>query len=291
MDNQGNFVARGKYALNYLYNNPFANDALYLYSCGFDATAPGHTYGPTVRSGFMLHYILSGNGVFTSNGCTWPLHQGDFFFITPGEIIKYEADKTTPWAFYWMGFRGTLITHYLQRCKLSSTNPVFHESQAGIIKNTFSEIIEISTLGTNSDILIAAKLTDIIYLLCQNFPVEDEAPSHSPKKIAIQAMQYIRNHYDRNIKIEEIARYLNIDRTYLHRLFIQEFQCSPKEYLTRIRLDKARALLLNTRYSIATIAFSVGYQDALLFSKVFRHATGFSPSEYRQQKAKNAASV
>ncbi len=275
--------------MNYLYNNSFANDSLYFYSCGFDATAPGHTYGPTVRSGYMLHYVLSGKGIFTSGGQDWALHQGDFFFIAPGEIIKYAADATTPWAFFWMGFRGSLVTNYLQRCKLSPTNPVFHENQAGIIKNLFSEIIEVSVLNSNTDILLTAKMTEMLYLLCHNFPADEPYIPRSPKRIAIQAMQYIRNHYDRNIKIEDIARYLNIDRTYLHRLFSQHFQHSPKEYLTRVRLDKAQALLLSTQYSVATIAFSVGYQDALLFSKVFRNATGLSPTDYRQQKQRNAA--
>lgn len=269
--------------MNYLYNNPFANDSLYLYSCGFDATGPRHIYGPTVRSGFMLHYILSGSGEFTSANKVWSLRQGDFFFIVPGEIIKYEADCKMPWSFYWMGFRGTLVTELLQRCRLSAENPVFHENQPGRIKNAFSEIIEISTLGGDSDILITAKLIEILYLLCHQFPINDDITPQNPKRIAVQAMQYIRNHYDRNIKIEEVAHYLNIDRTYLHRLFVQEFQKSPKEYLTRIRIDKAKMLLLDTGYSIATIAFSVGYQDALLFSKVFRNATGYTPSEYRQQ--------
>ncbi len=275
--------------MHYLYNNPAVNDSLYLYSCGFDATSPGHTYGPTVRSGFMLHYILSGNGVFTSGGKAWPLHQGDFFFIAPGEIIKYEASQTTPWSFFWMGFRGSLVKHYLQRCRLSPQEPVFHESQAGIIKNLFSEIIEISVLGANSDILLTSRLTEIIYLLCQTFPSEAHSALRNPKRIAIQAMQYMRNHYDRNIRIDEIACYLNIDRTYLHRLFTQEFRQSPKEYLTRVRMDKAQALLINTQYAIATIALSVGYQDALLFSKVFRHHVGVSPTDYRKSRQKNAA--
>ncbi|POP42200.1 hypothetical protein CHU32_21385 [Superficieibacter electus] len=54
--------------------------------------------------------------------------------IAPGEIIKYEASQATPWSFFWMGFRGSLVKHYLQRCRLSPQEPVFHESQAGIIK-------------------------------------------------------------------------------------------------------------------------------------------------------------
>lgn len=289
VDNQERFVASTKTYMRYLYNNPNIDDAMYLYSCGFDTTKPGHVYGPTVRSGYMLHYIISGSGIFTSGGHTWPLHKGDLFFIEPGRQIKYEASRSTHWAFFWMGFRGSLVEKYLQRCMLSASNPVFNETEAGIVKNLFSEIIEVSILEQETDILLNAKLMEVLYQLCLYFPKTPAKKGIERNKIAVQSLQYIRNHYDTAMKIEDVAAYFNIDRTWLHRQFRKEFAMSPKAYLTKLRMNKAAELLINTRFPIATIAISVGYQDPLLFSKIFRHTTGLSPSDFRQQKG-NAGS-
>lgn len=268
--------------MRYLYNNPYTNDALHLYSCGFDVTAPNHIYGPTVRSGYMLHYILSGAGRFTSENRTWSLSKGDFFFIEQGKQIQYCASETTPWAFFWMGFRGFLATEYLQRCTLSAHNAVFNEAQAGIIKNIFSEIIEVSAIEQDADILVNARLMELLYHLCRLFPAKHSANASLKNKIAVQTMQYIRNHYDSILKIEDIAANLNVDRSWLHRQFKKEFHISPKEYLTRLRINKAAELLCNTQYPVSIIASSVGYADALLFSRIFRNATGLSPSDYRK---------
>ncbi|WP_342046479.1 helix-turn-helix transcriptional regulator [Bacillus sp. OTU530] len=93
---------------------------------------------------------------------------------------------------------------------------------------------------------------------------------------------FIRNNYETDIQISELADSLAIDRTYLHRLFKQELGMSPKDYLTEVRIRKAKELLTNTDYPINTIAQSVGYEDPQQFSKVFKQNTNLTPSSFRR---------
>ncbi|WP_375537084.1 helix-turn-helix domain-containing protein [Alteribacillus sp. HJP-4] len=108
-----------------------------------------------------------------------------------------------------------------------------------------------------------------------------------PKVVTIllfaQALQFIRNNFETDIQISEIANSLAIVRTYLHRLFKKEIVVSPKEYLTNCRIRKARDLLKTTDLPISTVAKSSGYEDTQQFSKVFKHQTTFTPTQFRKQ--------
>lgn len=271
--------------MKFLFNNHHENKQLYLYSGGYEPTEKGHIYGPTVRSGYMLHYIHSGNGVFTSSNKKYYLQEGDFFFIEPNKIIKYEASTTTPWAFYWIGFKGELVEDYLKRSSISRNNPVFNINEAHVIKDRLSEIMEITLIKEDNDLLLNAKLLEIFYHLSDLFPNEEEKNKQSKKNtLFAQALQYIRNNFETNIGISELADLLAIDRTYLHRLFKQELGLSPKEYLTEVRIRKAKDLLIHTDHPIIIVAQSVGYDDAQQFSKIFKKIVHTTPTHYRENR-------
>ena len=82
----------------------------------------------------------------------------------------------------------------------------------------------------------------------------------------------------------DVAAFVGIDRSHLYTVFKQTLGVSPKEYLTEYRLRRACALLLEPALSVTAVANSVGFENNLYFSKVFRKRTGLSPSEYRARK-------
>lgn len=270
--------------MKYLFNNPYENSQMYLYSGGYDPTPKGHTYGPTVRSGYMLHYVHSGEGIFMSDQKKYHLKEGDFFLIEPDKVISYEASQVDPWAFYWIGFRGDLIKNYLNRSRISVSNPIFNITQAVQVKDLLSEVIEIALIKEDDDLLLNAKLLEILHYLSVLFPAHDKKSSTGQKNsLFTYALQYIRNNFESNIEISEVADSLSIDRTYLHRLFKQELDMSPKEYLTEIRIRKAKELLTSTDYPIMIIAQSVGYDDAQQFARIFKKNLQLTPSQYRKK--------
>ena len=63
----------------------------------------------------MVHYILSGKGVYQCRGKTFRLGEGEAFLICPGELIYYEADREEPWIYTWIGMQGIKIKGYLER--------------------------------------------------------------------------------------------------------------------------------------------------------------------------------
>ena len=107
------------------------------------------------------------------------------------------------------------------------------------------------------------------------------------------ALEYIHSHYsDVNLRISDIAQVSGMSERYLCRLFTESVGCSPKRYVTDLRMQYAKELLdgaISAEYAIYTIeeiAYAAGFGDANYFSTVFRHETGQAPGEFRKRREK-----
>ncbi len=96
-------------------------------------------------------------------------------------------------------------------------------------------------------------------------------------------IEYIQERYAENITLEEASALVPISPYYLSHLFRDELGMTFLEYVTRVRIEEAKALLSTTDMRVRDIAASVGYDDAGYFAKVFRKTVGTSPNQYRKQ--------
>lgn len=94
------------------------------------------------------------------------------------------------------------------------------------------------------------------------------------------AKKYIRINYCKDISLSDAARYLNVNKSYLSRLFRQKTGMTLVDYLTKIRIENAIKLIKNTNLRIYEIAEKVGYENVEHFSRVFKKRVGVSPKEY-----------
>ena len=97
-----------------------------------------------------------------------------------------------------------------------------------------------------------------------------------------KAIDYIYENYYKSITIIDIANYLGIDRTYLYRLFKEEYNMSPQKYLLNFRLKAAMNKLEGGNMSIAEIAYSCGFNDASAFCHQFKKVYKDTPLNYRR---------
>jgi AraC-type DNA-binding domain-containing proteins len=111
---------------------------------------------------------------------------------------------------------------------------------------------------------------------------------HYPKNAAIRpadyaelAKEYIANNYwQTTITVSDIASAVRIERSYLFRLFKDATGLSVSAYLASYRIRRACELLRTSGLTVKSVAYSVGYQDQLHFSRVFKKATSHTPTEY-----------
>ncbi|HZH58116.1 MAG TPA: response regulator [Metabacillus sp.] len=94
---------------------------------------------------------------------------------------------------------------------------------------------------------------------------------------------FLRKNYEKDITLQEIAERFFLSREYISRKFKQEYHETLTNYLTKIRIEKAKELLENPHLKVYEISYKVGYQNEKYFSKVFKKLVGLTPNEYRVQ--------
>lgn len=90
------------------------------------------------------------------------------------------------------------------------------------------------------------------------------------------------NHWKSSLSVLDVVEYVTIERSYLFRLLKKETGTSISGYLTTVRIRRACELLAESRLSIKSLSYSVGYHDPLYFSKIFKKVTSYTPSQYRK---------
>lgn len=98
------------------------------------------------------------------------------------------------------------------------------------------------------------------------------------------AIEYIQEHFNEALSLEQVAEKVNFNAEYFSRIFKDEMGCTYSIYLTGIRLKKAAQLLIYTNEKVKKIGESVGYPNVSYFSTVFKKNYGINPHEFREKK-------
>lgn len=118
------------------------------------------------------------------------------------------------------------------------------------------------------------KMTDI----CRTIRDQKEAQSDSVVK---KAKLYINEHYSSDISLDEVSREVNISPYYFSKIFKEESGENFIEYLTRVRIEKAKEMLKDPNLSIKEVSIKSGYSDPNYFSRIFKKQTDMTPREYK----------
>jgi two-component system response regulator YesN len=100
--------------------------------------------------------------------------------------------------------------------------------------------------------------------------------------LILKAVNYIRENYRNEIALEDISRRVNISPHYFSKLFKEQVGENFIDYITSLRIQKAKELLSENRLSIKEICFDIGYADPNYFSRLFKRVVGITPTEYRE---------
>lgn len=248
---------------------------------------PGHTIGPSVHDYYLIHTVLEGEGLFQSGTFSAQCKSGDTFIIFPGALFSYQADRDAPWHYAWVALQGIGVQELFLAVGITREMPFMHSAKVAELHSLY-ERIRNSFMQSAYPQLESLEASGWARLLLHQFGLGNVSalplhPAEMPEIIdrqIDQAIRWISLQFHQQISIDHLASSLGYHRVHLSKAFKQRTGLSPKQFLLKIRMDKARDLLGGT-LTIEQVASSVGFNDALYFSKQFRKHTGIPPSEYR----------
>lgn len=232
------------------------------------------------RDYHLFHYVMSGNGYFILEEKEYYLKAGDIFYIPKHYESKYYPSSIKPWNYFWLGIDGEIISSIISKIGINSLDPIIHD-QNFKVKKIVEEIID-SNYETQS-----LGMKGLAYLFLNALDELNNSLTNKKEKIyknnyIKQAKEFILNNYYYKITISEVAKSLGINVNYLANVFHRFEEISPKEYLTKIRMEKAKELLLDNK-SIKKTSFEVGYSSEFYFSTAFKKFYKCSPREFIQR--------
>jgi two-component system response regulator YesN len=178
--------------------------------------------------------------------------------------------------------KSSLVKNYiLMDVVLAVSNTV--NDLGGDVDKVLPELGSIETVM--SDIKTMEQLRDqVCRMLLSVLEYRDSKPNDQYKELIHRAKDYINLHYtDHELSLHEVALHVNLSASHFSLVFSHEAGQTFKEYLTEVRINKAKELLRMTSLRSAEIAYQVGYNDPHYFSSVFKKHTGLSPMEFRAQ--------
>ena len=125
---------------------------------------------------------------------------------------------------------------------------------------------------------LAAWLESTIEQWMQSMPA-----TNTPQQVISQIKSYIMEHYADQLSLDVVAEHVFLSPVYVSRLFKQETGDNFTDFITRVRIDKARELLRHADILVCDVGQRVGYPNPRYFYRVFKHMTGDTPSGYRSR--------
>lgn len=116
---------------------------------------------------------------------------------------------------------------------------------------------------------------------CQNMVTKKEEHEN---QMVVKAKDYIQKNYQKDLSLDEVSRQLDLSSYYFSKLFKEETGSNFVEYITNLRMEKAKELLMKDEMSMKEICSAVGYSDPNYFSRIFKKNTGATPTEYRERE-------
>ncbi|MFC4776269.1 helix-turn-helix domain-containing protein [Paenibacillus sp. GCM10023252] len=234
----------------------------------------------------LIHHVTSGSGTFHYGDRSFQIRTGESFFIFPRELYSYSPDANDPWSYQFLALSGTRIAQMLTSLGLSSMHPVLKPPRPRRVSLLFRQIYRTLSerkAGYNHEAAGLVRLALAQYASGAELtnPSALLASSQADRRIK-SAIQWLNRHYTYDISLQDLADQQGCTLDHLTKKFKSLVGVTPKEYLTRLRLEAAKSMLYS-ELPIKVIASKVGYLDPFYFSRLFKKEYNLSPEAFRQQ--------
>lgn len=246
---------------------------------------------PAVRDHYLYVYVLKGKGAYKIGDTKYPMRENQAFVLFPHQWTSYWPDPADPWEYRWFGFGGSAVPVCLERGAIGTGAPIVTHRRPERMRRLFDELIGYKPVdGIVDELFYNGNLHAMLAEICsQNTHVAEAAEPHADHYVR-RAKSFMRQHFDKDIRVDDVARFAGLERSYFSKLFKARTGESPYVHIMNLRCAEARRLLAETPMPIEHIALIIGFKDSYHFSSFFKQKVGISPLPYRQNAQRRSES-
>ena len=234
-----------------------------------------HITRPDGFAAYQIAICTGGTGKFLSQGKEHIIENGDIFLFSPRIPHEYYP-ISGDWQIYFCVFDGDGAEGIFSYLNLDKTE-VFTGKTKELLEG-FRRMCEITD---------PLELSLIIYKMLAYTPLLTRSTANStlPEKTKygkiLPVLDFIEQNYKRPITLDDMADLICVSKSYLCRTFREAYGLTPVNYLLKMRISRAKQLLISTDMKIKLLSAECGFNDTSYFCMIFKRMEGITPDEFR----------
>ena len=281
----------------------FARDSLfYLQEVGALTAIKPHTSCRYNLHSYLCFLVNTGTGTLEYKKITYHLSEGDVVFIdcqkgychstgniescdlpTVKKAICSVDNKNNLWTLQWCHFYGSAVASIYDKYLKRGGETVFHSDNPSVFEDLFHQL---ENVASSEDYIRDMKINVLLASLLECLMSYSWNPKSSVCARERQELHIIKSYIDENyakkITLQILANQFFLDKSYLCKIYKEQYGVSLNRYISEKRITEAKRLLRFSNMTMEQIGDKVGYEDGNYFSRVFKKLEGCSPREYRK---------
>lgn len=247
---------------------------------------------PHIHFDYEIGIVLYGELIVVIDEVEYTLQKGDIMCLNPCQIHEFKSPnqstilliQVNPSYFY----NIYPLMHSIEFTKLCSP----YQAEDKLYSDIRSNMLLFAELFMKKEEFYELKCAGIMNILFSDLlrfiphkevSAQGRLSAQSKADRIRRIADYIENNFEDKIRLSDIAKLEDVTDTYMSHFFADNYHMTFQDYLTKLRCEKARSLLLTTDLSLFDISYSCGFSDPKYLNKGFKKQYGCSPKEYRTQ--------
>ena len=216
------------------------------------------------------------------------IHDGEIIIIPAN--IPHQASWDREHSYIRLSLEPKELAHFLPLTESNSIEllPCFQKADPLILGIGLALKTEVESGGMGGQLYSNSLTNTLIAHLLRHYATQKtsilENTDGLPKYKLRQVIEYINDQIDRNFTLTELAAIANMSPSHFASLFKQSTGYAPHQYVIRLRIERAKQLLLEGKFTLADLAYSLGFAHQSHFNHHFKRLVGVTPKVFQKQK-------
>lgn len=266
--------------------NANLNDDLVIIFLGFVKAEKGYKYSYSNFPFYRLVYTIAGQATLITQDKQHEMTNGTICGFEPNNTDTICVNSNATWEHYYLHFTGKNAGELFRQTKLN-TRRIIRTSDPPRMHHYFEDMMDSERSKLElAHVINVHILGTLLSKLVNDACIHTEDNSMASRESYLMCREYINANFSKIRSLEDISENCNLSKPHICYLFNQHAKISPMAYVTKLKMNKAAILLLQTYLSIKQISRVLSFDDQYYFSRLFRKYYGISPKYYRNSQSK-----